>query len=74
MRKTGRLVVVEEDNHTNGWAAEIAATVAEEAFFWLDAPVKRVSAPDTPPPFAPILEAAYVPSEERVIEAVKSLL
>lgn len=73
VRKTGRLVVVEEDNRTHGWAAEIAAMVAEEAFFYLDAPVKRVSAPDTPPPFAPPMEAFYVPSEDRVIEAVKSL-
>jgi pyruvate/2-oxoglutarate/acetoin dehydrogenase E1 component len=73
VHKTGRLVVVEEDNHTGGWAADIAATVAEEAFFWLDAPVKRVSAPDTPAPFAPVMEHFYVPSEERVVQAVKSL-
>jgi acetoin:2,6-dichlorophenolindophenol oxidoreductase subunit beta len=73
VRKTGRLVVVEEDNRTNGWAAEIAAMAAEEAFFWLDAPVKRVSAPDTPPPFAPVMEEFYVPSVARVVEAVRSL-
>jgi pyruvate/2-oxoglutarate/acetoin dehydrogenase E1 component len=73
VRKTGRLVIVEEDNLTGGWAADIAAIVAEEAFFWLDAPIKRVSAPDTPTPFAPLMEQFYVPSEERVIEAVKSL-
>ena len=73
VHKTGRLVVVEEDNRTHGWAAEIAAMVAEEAFFYLDAPIKRVSAPDTPPPFAPVMEDFYIPSEERVFEAVKSL-
>ena len=73
VRKTGRLVVVEEDNHTGGWAGDIAATVAEEAFFWLDAPVKRVSAPDTPAPFAPTMEQYYVPSVEKVVAAVKSL-
>jgi len=73
VRKTGRLVIVEEDNLTGGWAADIAAIVAEDAFFWLDAPIKRVSAPDTPAPFAPVMEEFYVPSEERVIEAVKSL-
>lgn len=73
VRKTGRLVIVEEDNLTGGWAADIAAIVAEEAFFWLDAPIKRVSAPDTPPPFAPVMEQFYVPSEERVIESVRSL-
>jgi pyruvate/2-oxoglutarate/acetoin dehydrogenase E1 component len=73
VRKTGRLVIVEEDNLTGGWAADIAAIVAEEAFFWLDAPIKRVSAPDTPAPFAPVMEQFYVPSEERVVEAVRSL-
>jgi pyruvate dehydrogenase E1 component beta subunit len=74
VRKTGRLVIVEEDNLTGGWAADIAAIVAEEAFFYLDAPIVRVSAPDTPAPFAPVMEAFYVPSEERVIEAVRSTL
>jgi pyruvate/2-oxoglutarate/acetoin dehydrogenase E1 component len=73
VRKTGRLVIVEEDNLTGGWAADIAAFVAEEAFFWLDAPIKRVSAPDTPVPFAPVMEQFYVPSAERVVEAVKAL-
>jgi pyruvate dehydrogenase E1 component beta subunit len=73
VRKTGRMVVVEEDNLTGGWAGDIVAMVAEEAFFWLDAPIKRVSAPDTPPPFAPVMEEFYVPSEERVVEAVRSL-
>jgi pyruvate/2-oxoglutarate/acetoin dehydrogenase E1 component len=73
VRKTGRLVIVEEDNLTGGWAADIAAIVAEEAFFWLDAPIKRVSAPDTPVPFAPVMEQFYVPSEERVVEAARSL-
>ena len=73
VRKTGRLVVVEEDNKTGGWAGDIVATVAEEAFFYLDAPIKRISAPDTPPPFAPVMEAFYLPSVEKVVQAVKSL-
>jgi pyruvate dehydrogenase E1 component beta subunit len=73
VRKTGRLVVVEEDNLTGGWAGDIAAMVAEEAFFWLDAPIKRVSSLDVPPPFAPVLEEYYLPSTARVVEAVKSL-
>ena len=73
VRRTGRLVIVEEDNLTGGWAAELAAIAAEEAFDWLDAPIKRVSAPDTPAPFAPVMEQFYVPSAERVVEAVRSL-
>jgi acetoin:2,6-dichlorophenolindophenol oxidoreductase subunit beta len=71
VRKTGRLVIVEEDNLTGGWAADISAIVAEEAFFWLDAPIKRVSAPDTPVPFAPVMEEFYVPSVQQVVEAVE---
>ncbi len=73
VQKTGRLVIVEEDNLTGGWAADVAAMVAEEAFFWLDAQIKRISAPDTPVPFAPVMEQFYVPSTDRIVEAVKSL-
>ena len=74
VRKTGRLVIVEEDNLTGGWAGDLAAIVAEEGFWWLDAPIKRVSAPDVPPPFAPPMEQFYVPSAERVVEAVCALV
>jgi len=73
VRKTGRLAIVEEDNLTGGWAAEIAAIVADEAFDYLDAPIKRVSAPDVPPPFAPVLEREYVPDEGEIIKAVQAL-
>ncbi len=73
VRKTGRLVIAEEDNLTGGWAADVAAIVAEEAFMWLDAPIKRVSAPDVPPPFAPVLEREYVPSAEKIVAAAQSL-
>jgi len=74
IQKTGRLVIVEEDNLTNGWGAEVAARMADKAFFWLDAPVKRVAAPHVPPPFAPVLERNYVPNEEKIIQAVLSIL
>jgi pyruvate/2-oxoglutarate/acetoin dehydrogenase E1 component len=74
VRKTGRLIIVEEDNLTNGWGAEIAAIVAEEAFVWLDAPIKRVAAPDVPAPFAPVLEREYVPSEQKIVDAVLSII
>jgi pyruvate/2-oxoglutarate/acetoin dehydrogenase E1 component len=73
VHKTGRLLIVEEDNLTGGWAADIAAIVADEAFFWLDAPIRRVSAPDTPVPFAPVMEQFYVPDEARIVEAARSL-
>ena len=74
VRKTGRLVIAEEDNQTGGWAGDIAAMIAEEEFYYLDAPIKRVSAPDTPPPFAPIMEAFYLPSADKIIQAVKSIM
>lgn len=74
VRKTGRLLIVEEDNLTNGWGAEIAALAADEVFEWLDAPIKRVAAPDVPPPFAPPLEAEYLPDEDKIMAAVRSLL
>ena len=48
--------------------------MADECFAWLDAPIKRVAAPDVPPPFAPILEKTYVPSEQRVVDAVLSII
>jgi pyruvate dehydrogenase E1 component beta subunit len=71
--KTGRLLIVEEDNLTNGWGAEIAALMADEAFAWLDAPIKRLAAPDVPPPFAPILEQNYVPSEKKIVDMALSM-
>ncbi len=68
-QKTGRVMIVEEDNLTGGWGAEVAARLSEAVFFHLDAPITRVAAPDTPAPAAPVLEREYVPSVERVVEA-----
>lgn len=74
VKKTNRLVIVHEAVRTAGFGAEIAALVAEEAFDYLDAPIRRVTAPDTPVPFSPRLEDAYLPNEAKIIDAVKSLL
>jgi acetoin:2,6-dichlorophenolindophenol oxidoreductase subunit beta len=74
VKKTGRLIIVEEDNFTGGWAGDLAALAAQEVFFYLDAPVVRVSAPDVPPPFAPVMEQFYVPSTQRVIDAVRAVM
>jgi len=71
VKKTGRLVVVSEDCKTTGVSAEIAATVAEEALDYLDAPIKRVAEPDTPIPFSPSLEQYVIPNEKTIIKAVK---
>ena len=71
--KTNKLVIVQEAVQTSGFAGEISAIVAEHGFDLLDAPIKRVTAPDTPVPFSPVLEQAYLPSVEKIVAAVKSL-
>lgn len=73
VRKTGRCLVLHEAPLTGGFGGEIAATVGRDAFEWLDAPVARVGALDTPVPFAKALEAAYSP-EGRLLPALRELL
>jgi pyruvate dehydrogenase E1 component beta subunit len=73
VKKTGRLVIVHEAPKTGGFGGEIAAIVAEEGFDFLDAPIRRIGAPDTPVPYAPVLEDAYLPNAERIIEVVKGM-
>jgi len=74
VRKTHRLVIVHEEVKFAGSGAEIAAMVAEKAFDYLDAPIIRVAAPFTPVPFSPTLEAEFIPSEEKIIEAVRTVI
>ncbi|MFC1938722.1 alpha-ketoacid dehydrogenase subunit beta [Chloroflexota bacterium] len=74
VKKTSRLVILEEEPITGGAAAEIVATVSEKAFDFLDAPIKRVCAPDTPIPFSPVLEQAWIPSEKKLITAIKEVV
>ena len=73
VRKTSKALVLHEDTHTGGFGAEIAATIAELAFEDLDGPVRRVTAPDTPVPFSPVLETAYIPQVEDVVSGVREL-
>ncbi len=73
VRKTGRLVIMDEEPITGSAAAEIAAMIADEALDFLDAPVKRVCAPDTPIPFSPILEKFWMPDEEDLIRAINEI-
>ena len=74
VRKTSKVLVLHEDTRSGGFGAEIAATIAEEAFEDLDAPLKRVTAPDTPVPFSPPLEKAYIPQVEDVVAGLKELV
>jgi 2-oxoisovalerate dehydrogenase E1 component beta subunit len=72
--KTSKLLILHEDTRTSGFGAEIAAQVAEEAFEQLDAPIKRVAAPDTPVPFSPPLEQAFIPQVADVAAALRDLV
>jgi len=73
VRKTSKALVLHEDTRTGGFGAEIAATIAEEAFEDLDGPVRRIAAPDTPVPFSPALEAAFIPQVEDVVAGLREL-
>jgi pyruvate/2-oxoglutarate/acetoin dehydrogenase E1 component len=72
--KTHRLVIVDEDNPRCSAATDIAAMVADKGFDTLDAPIKLVTAPHTPVPFSPPLERVYVPSPERIADAVREIV
>jgi 2-oxoisovalerate dehydrogenase E1 component beta subunit len=71
--KTSKVLVLHEDTRTGGFGAEIVATIAEEAFESLDAPIKRIAAPDTPVPFSPPLEKAFIPQVEDVAAGLREL-
>lgn len=72
-RKTGKVLVVHAANRLAGIGGEIAALVAEEAFEWLDAPVRRLGGLDTPIPFSPPLEDAYRPNAAKIAAAARAL-
>lgn len=71
---TNRVLIVHEAWNTCGLGAELAALVADRAFHLLDAPIRRVTAPDLPVPFAPQLEQAYRPSADKIVVALRELL
>ena len=74
IKETGRLLVVDEDYRSYGFTGEIAAVALEEAFTYLKKPFKRLAVPDTPIPYSRPLENYVLPSVERIVEAVKSLV
>lgn len=74
VQKTGKVVIVHQAVRFMGFGAEVAAQLQEKAFDYLDSPVSRVGAPEIPPPAAPVLEKAFMPGEEDIIEAVKRLI
>jgi 2-oxoisovalerate dehydrogenase E1 component beta subunit len=72
--KTGRLLVLHEDTRRGGLAGELAARVADRLFWWLDAPIRRVTAPDTPVPYSPPLEHDFLPKAADVVAAARRLV
>ena len=72
--KTNRVIILHEAPLTGGAGAEFAARIAEKAFDYLDAPIKRVAALDVPTPYSPPLEAFYLPNRDKVLRAARELL
>jgi len=73
VRKTSKALLLHEDTRTGGMAGELAATIAENVFEYLDGPIVRVTAPDTPVPYSPPLEEAFLPNAEKVVEKARWL-
>lgn len=73
VKKTGKVLIVHEDTLTGGIGGEIAALIAEHAFQFLDAPIKRIASLDTPVPYAPTLEEFFLPNTKKVTSALRQL-
>jgi 2-oxoisovalerate dehydrogenase E1 component beta subunit len=73
VRKTSRVIVLTEEQITGSVAGEVAARIAQHAFEWLDGPVHRLCCPDTPVPFSPTLEEAYLPNVDKLVAKVREL-
>ena len=73
VRKTSRVIVLSEEQTTGSVAGEVAARIAEHGFDWLDGPVHRLCCPDTPVPYSPTLEEAYLPNVDKLVARVREL-
>jgi 2-oxoisovalerate dehydrogenase E1 component len=74
VQRTGRALIVHEAQQTAGFGAEVAARLADAAFSWLDAPIRRVTYPDRPVPYAKNLEKVLLPDKGKVVQAARELL
>lgn len=74
VKKTSRLMIVYEDAERNGWGAELAAQMADDAIYYLDAPIRRVATYNVPIPFAPVMENYVVPSVDRIVDEARKLM
>jgi 2-oxoisovalerate dehydrogenase E1 component beta subunit len=73
VRKTNRVLVLTEEQLSGSVAGEVAARIAERGFAWLDGPVHRLCCPDTPVPYSPTLEEAYLPNVDKLVARVREL-
>jgi 2-oxoisovalerate dehydrogenase E1 component beta subunit len=73
VRKTGKVLLLHEDTRTGGMAGELAASITESVWDYLDGPILRVTAPDTPVPYSPPLEEAFLPNTAKVVEQARQL-
>ena len=73
VKKTNKVILLHEDTRTGGFAGELAAVIAEEVFEYLDGPVMRITAPDTPIPYSPPLEEFFLPKASDVIRVARHL-
>lgn len=74
VKKTGRLIVVDESNPHNNTATDVASVISDIGFDYLDGPIKTVCAPDTPVPFAHNLEQAYIPDANKIMNVAEELI
>jgi len=74
VKKTSRCIILHEDTLTGGIGGEIAARLADEAFTYLEAPIKRIASPDSPVPFAPTLEEAFLPKTADIVRVSRELM
>ncbi len=74
VKKTSRCIILHEDTLTGGIGGEIAARLADEAFSYLEAPIKRIASPDSPVPFAPTLEEAFLPKTADIVRVSRELM
>jgi 2-oxoisovalerate dehydrogenase E1 component beta subunit len=73
VKKTNKVILLHEDTRTGGFAGELAALISEEAFDYLDGPIRRITAPDTPVPFSPPMEEFFLPKISDVLRVAREL-
>ncbi len=74
VKKTGRVIIVEESPKQGGIGAEIGVQISEKVLDYLIAPITRIAAPNTPAPFSPVMEKFYIPQPEKIAEVIRNIV